>query len=366
MSFWGKGNEKLHADPEQIKRQKSATKVNLDPARLDVETSTCAIKDYVVSLDSCTCIDFERRKQAHRHALPCKHMYRLAHELNLFDIGPIHLDEKPHANPNTIVRSASDPANRSYYENFAWAVPKAFREALETCHFCQGDILYESPLAYSCEWSNIADNLRYSIQVKAPSRGPAKGKFEENWNHSVCVVLTDHHQKQTDPERIWTTQGRLYMLLKTGDISVLNGNSVKPVLPYRSRYLMKTMNTSLFRQKACEYIAQVCGNDYWTCFMVPYDCTVTASRLKYLWIKSVFPKDRTILRYPSPDRLQIGAPDKFVPTLYVACFLFCGFSEHIVFNTLKSVLYKPDPSKASTTDKFRLNAHGILIPHGLG
>lgn len=73
---------KLNAHPDQAKRQVSATNKKLTPINIDKENQVCFIKGsgkepYTVTLEYCTCSDFIRRK------LPCKHMYRLAYELNL-------------------------------------------------------------------------------------------------------------------------------------------------------------------------------------------------------------------------------------------------------------------------------------------
>lgn len=81
MYFFDDSNKELHQDNEQLKRQKSALKLHI--ISIDEKNNTGIINDYEVTLYSCTCVDFNRRK------LPCKHMYRLAHELGIF-----HLDGK--------------------------------------------------------------------------------------------------------------------------------------------------------------------------------------------------------------------------------------------------------------------------------
>lgn len=69
-------NEKIHKSDEQIKRQVSARKVAIKS--IDRENNTGIINDYEVTLESCTCRDWMVRR------LPCKHIYRLAHELGLY------------------------------------------------------------------------------------------------------------------------------------------------------------------------------------------------------------------------------------------------------------------------------------------
>ena len=80
-SFWT--DEVLHTESDQLKRQISALGKKLTPFDVDVKSQTCRIKGsgkeaYVISLTDCTCNDFVKRR------LPCKHMYRLAHELGIF------------------------------------------------------------------------------------------------------------------------------------------------------------------------------------------------------------------------------------------------------------------------------------------
>lgn len=81
MNF-GNWNETIHNDAEQIKRFEKSKKSDVKPLSVDKDAQTCLIQGsgkepYYVTLNSCTCSDFTRRK------LPCKHIYRLANELGL-------------------------------------------------------------------------------------------------------------------------------------------------------------------------------------------------------------------------------------------------------------------------------------------
>lgn len=80
--LWEKWDS-CHNDAGQKKRQASAKKTACTPTFVDYieQTGTFVGSSghYTVSLDHCTCVDFNRRK------LPCKHMYRLAMELGLMD-----------------------------------------------------------------------------------------------------------------------------------------------------------------------------------------------------------------------------------------------------------------------------------------
>lgn len=542
LSLWTERFADLHAKPSQLKRQKSATSIPIRSEHLDISSSSVAIKDYAVSLDSCTCIDFQRRR------LPCKHMYRLAHELKMFDLGVecphgayppqdkskrvcdperaaitarlvslsadaqkayceilrahassdkssikgcvlldvdsvlnellsaglikkgkktkavtfaryyqwtahiiclhemnvqyiksgtdpndvtleiidnndvvfIHIsipdyimvhadalyrntrkkwprqpdiDEHGIYHPNhpslrcfheqivskehvgkfagvsityteqiNKLEATIDPADSEYFDGFAWAVPKAFQEALETCYFCVGDILYDNRLAYEDCWADAVRHMKYSIQVKAPGRSqPSASCFKNNWGRSIWIMLTDHISGES--ERIWTTQGRLYTLLRSGDLAIVKDNSDSPSVPLQSREVLKCLKHPLFKTKAKNYIMNKCGDiDDVVCFMMPYDHSVVLSRIKFLWIKSAFPVGiKPQIYYPSLADLEIASAAAFAPTMRIACYLFEGVPEDKVFDAIKSVLYKPDPNKKTDKDCFRLSAHGILL-----
>lgn len=133
MSFFS-SDDSLHKDEDQLKRIKSALKLKMDS--VDFETQTGHIKDYDVSLDRCTCIDFGRRRK------PCKHIYRLAIELGVFNVDS--------DNPKTIFPSSSTKesshSNSSVYSSTGvfscyQPVPKNFTVLdFETANTCPDSI----------------------------------------------------------------------------------------------------------------------------------------------------------------------------------------------------------------------------------
>jgi transcriptional antiterminator Rof (Rho-off) len=67
--------------PEQIKRKKSAMDKKCTPSEINFENRTAVFagsgkKPYDTTIESCTCRDYFIRK------LPCKHIYRLRHEIS--------------------------------------------------------------------------------------------------------------------------------------------------------------------------------------------------------------------------------------------------------------------------------------------
>jgi len=79
--FWGPASGRLHNQTEQRFRQARAIGVPIIPQHVDRDSGHARIHDYAVCLWECTCPDFGERQ------VPCKHMYRLAHELGVFDLG---------------------------------------------------------------------------------------------------------------------------------------------------------------------------------------------------------------------------------------------------------------------------------------
>ena len=82
---FGPWDASIHALPEQIRKIDRARKAETSPSSTDPSTFTGVFPSsgqnpYYTSLDSCTCPNFRINK-----LFPCKHMYRLAMELGLFD-----------------------------------------------------------------------------------------------------------------------------------------------------------------------------------------------------------------------------------------------------------------------------------------
>ncbi len=85
MSF-GNWPSELHYDYKQVQRILSAQAKSMerDVLEIDPEKKVIVVKGsaddpYIATLDECTCPDFMFRRK------PCKHMYKLAIELNLLN-----------------------------------------------------------------------------------------------------------------------------------------------------------------------------------------------------------------------------------------------------------------------------------------
>lgn len=94
FGIWGAS---VHENADQKKRFSSALTGKLIPLSVDFENQTgnfngSGKEPYNTTLQTCTCSDFKRRK------LPCKHIYRLAIELNLIDTGKNTVQKREYGN----------------------------------------------------------------------------------------------------------------------------------------------------------------------------------------------------------------------------------------------------------------------------
>ena len=94
MKFFSAKNESLHEGYDQLQRQQKALDLKMTSVNRDKQTGT--IKDYFVSLDGCTCVDFRKRHK------PCKHIYRLAFELGLFDLDAAKINAQLATTPKSV------------------------------------------------------------------------------------------------------------------------------------------------------------------------------------------------------------------------------------------------------------------------
>lgn len=131
MDFFSAEHEALHKDAEQLKRIKSASKIKMDS--VDFDSRTGKIKNYDVSLDKCTCMDFGRRHK------PCKHIYRLAIELGVFNADERNLENAAVKQTNCTEQNSSRlfTCVFSYYDS----VPKDFVVIdFETANTCPDSV----------------------------------------------------------------------------------------------------------------------------------------------------------------------------------------------------------------------------------
>lgn len=202
--------DSTHTTPDQLKRIASAQKSEVTPDSVDKEAQSCTIlgsgkNPYIVTLDHCTCSDFQRRH------LPCKHIYRLAAELGIIDL-PLQrgvskghkLRDRYEILPEAIasLEMVSIPAQQKLAEILSWvSIPDSeghvvpltsVAQELRACIFLSSEIM---PMAYSVDYLTKAD-----LQAVALSIGgdlPKKSATKSVWaawvsEHALPEQLPQH------------------------------------------------------------------------------------------------------------------------------------------------------------------------------
>ncbi len=142
ISTWEQWKD-VHSSSEQKKRQERALEKKCSPISINKEEASGLFKgskgQYVTSLSQCDCVDFARRK------LPCKHMYRLAHELDVFplskDLQSEHLSKEA---AMELIQSCLSEDEQIKFKYFCYLCgnnnsgetlyPKSFADKLISCN----------------------------------------------------------------------------------------------------------------------------------------------------------------------------------------------------------------------------------------
>jgi hypothetical protein len=248
----------------------------------------------------------------------------------------------------------------NFFPEFKWAVLHAFSNALAVCRFEQGDVFYDTQLAYKDTWAEAEKHVNYSIQVKSPMRGSStevtsnvESIFSANWASRVVFEFCDHREKTK--KIIETTQGRLYSLLWHGDVNNYLSDSIE--MPKQALSLLDVL----------ENIAPVIQSNFMgslelgSIFLLPFD--FSSQQLK--------DKNQQLKAHLSPhliDHKLIALKDtnfsdalSFVPTAEISAFLISkNLQDNGVKEMIKKSLYKPAKDKKSTKEIFSISNHGFL------
>lgn len=182
-SDWSIWPSDLHRSDDQRKRQKSAANKKCTPLEVDKSIGAGVFagsgkKPYSVTLEQCTCSDFVRRR------LPCKHMYRLAHEVGVCALSDVEAARAriPNDDALAIVDALSDETAKSFrskiltHRNFKndmgpyYFVDKAFCDELIQSGFC-----YEGPNKNGC--LKFIKQVDINAVLKAHGLKPSKPKL---------------------------------------------------------------------------------------------------------------------------------------------------------------------------------------------
>ena len=251
----------------------------------------------------------------------------------------------------------------NFFPEFKWAVLHAFSNALGACRFEQGDVLYDTELAYKETWAEAAKHVSYSIQVKSPMRGSSsenstnlESNFAANWSSRVVFDFCDHRAKIT--KTIETTQGRLYSLLWHGDINGYLSDSSNIPNPASSLLCMLDDLCPAIETKFVK------DTEIGGIFLMPFDISDQQLLDKNGKVKNLLSSH--ILSHRLISLADLGFPEilKFVPTAQIAIFLISQQAQQDeIKSSLKKALYKPAKSKVSNKENFKISNHGFLKLH---
>jgi hypothetical protein len=268
-----------------------------------------------------------------------------------------------------------------FYDGFTWAVPKAFKDAIASCSFEEGDTLYCTRIAYDGAWGDVVDKIDHAIQVRFPSRSTNKKTtedissiFKANWNTTVKIEIIIGGGSNIDERFLHTTQGRLFTLLRSGDINILSTDCKSPEMPL----LLDSLKPHLSDSRVTETINQIIDGKYEkpNLAIIAYDETndtlVAKVRKIISSIEEFKPKE---INFPL-TKFEFLRPYYFHPTLTIKAIIIDSNSPEKIRDRIKEVLWpKREPknatnsfcdvitrSKSISGNPFKLNNHLIFSP----
>jgi len=266
--------------------------------------------------------------------------------------------------------SRHDP--RDYFPGFQWAIPLHFADALAACCFSRGDTIYSSPQAYQA-WTHGRPQDFFSIQVVAAANEPAghsgSATFRSNWQSSVTIDLRDH-RSSAPPQRIETTQGRLYTTIWHGNVSTLHVHAMPDEAPLTWADINRPARQSEGKLTAPESILERAASQILphpipthTYFLMAFDPTAKLAIEKYRQIRHQLTCTATFTEQDIPSNI-IALPHNQppLPTVMIILFDIHSSDKVAVHNALKAALYIPaDTQQTPAKGKFRLRTHGLLF-----
>lgn len=253
--------------------------------------------------------------------------------------------------------------DENYFLGFKWSLPKSFTDALLKCFFNVGDIIYDTPKAYSLIWGEALKHIKNSIQIKSVSNlsitsdyKNIESVFLENWDSEV---MFDFYSYPTlEKKEIKSTQGRLYLFLWKGDENFIFNKNLIAEKPIMLKTVFKDI--SKYQYKIIQKVRN--ESDFIFYFPVNVVNAVSTQKIKKI-IRSFKRNSSTIkfnLKFFYPKELKVESADLFCPTIIFYVFEIIG-TENIIKEALKSALYNPSKDKLSDKDRFKLSKHGKLI-----
>ena len=238
-----------------------------------------------------------------------------------------------------------------FFEGFTWAVPKAFRDALASCSFAEGDVLYDTRAAYADFWDE--GKVAYAIRIHSPARKRQASEsvdsasiFEANWSSPVKLEFFKGAAPFSSERFLFTSQGRLFTLLRYGDLSVLDMASPHPPMPLLLGKLRPYLDTpgvhESVRKMACARAEKP------NLALFPFDSTSELSAEKYRRVQRALKEfdshglDIPLANLPGLEGLNIH------PTLSLKGALVDSGASEKVRDALKAALWPRRDSRNAT------------------
>jgi len=242
---------------------------------------------------------------------------------------------------------------KDFFSPFEWAVPIAFADAVNLCRFEEGDVFYDSSLAYGDSWVEVKDKIGFSLQVRFPARSSVATKgagavFEKNWSSEVRIDL---YNKLVKEKSIRTTQGKLYTALWKNDLRALESKEV-PAIPVRLKQVM-----AMLKKDPRGLSNHSKGH---LTFALPRDVSNPVSKTKFQKISSSLSlhlQSKPI--FLSPKDAGLSDCENIAPTIDIVLFPMSLNDKEELEALIKSAVYVQ--AKNAKTSMFRVASHGIII-----
>ncbi|MDD6812446.1 MAG: hypothetical protein PUD93_11395 [Lachnospiraceae bacterium] len=179
---WGKWENSIHESEDSKKRIFSAQSASLTPVRIDTTDGMAYFQGrhgkYETFLDYCPCGDF------HRRHLPCKHIYRLAMELDLIDKSDMKSDTSSipftKFERNSVIESLI-----SILEDGGLSIMKRYAQLASSALNSDSKLFLTNPLRYE-------DNYLISNKLFCVSEKPDTQLFEKLKKNDILTILDQH------------------------------------------------------------------------------------------------------------------------------------------------------------------------------
>jgi len=243
---------------------------------------------------------------------------------------------------------------------FAWALPRAMAAAVSACRFEQGDVLCRERAACG-RWGpedvpagpvlQVLDPPKSARTIAAEAEGT---RFEANWDSPV--ILERHEAGIDRPERIETTQGRLYTFLWRDAADCLDESTPPPSPPRGLRELHRELAAAVpaFRTR---FARRAKRGDH-QLLIVATDDAIDAARVKARGIESLLGDAFEIEACSlSPAEAGLAMAETLRPSLLLRGIAIATPDHEAIERCLAGLLYGGASEDAK---RFSVSRHGHL------